>query len=64
MVAEIRPILTTNLFFYCCGVIVYCKISFFAIPVMSFYICNQDVLMTDIRLLWGTVEMFQKPDTV
>ena len=37
------------------GVIAQHKLLFFVIPVKSFYIRNQHLVMTDIRLLQGTL---------
>jgi len=48
MVAEIRPKLAKNYFYYHYGVTI-CKISVSATPVMSFYIRNQDPLLIHIH---------------
>jgi len=40
-----------------CGIITHHKILFFATPVLSFYICNKHLLITDIRLLQGTPKL-------
>jgi len=55
MVAGNKHSLATNHFFYYCGVITHRRMLVFVTPVKSFYICNQDPLLTDICLLEGTL---------
>jgi len=57
MVAESRRSIATNVIFtYRFGAIVHRNLSLFATPATSFYIRNQDPLLTDIPLLQDTLQ--------